>query len=204
MPELATLVRIAPRPALRDHRGVSDRDPARLFLALWPEPPLRATLAAYRDAWRWPAGAKPVADATLHLTLHFLGAVARARIAGLATSLAAVSVAGMNLRPIGGEVWKGGIAVLRFDASAALPELHERLGTVLADAGIALDPRPFAPHVTLARKAAKAEPPATDPAFAWRADDFALVESLPGGAARYEVLARFGTRPQARSDIVSG
>ena len=183
---------------------MSDRDPARLFLALWPEAPLRTKLAACRDAWRWPTGAKPVADATLHLTLHFIGALARARMPALAASLAAVPVGRIVLRPAGCELWRGGIAVLRFEGDAALPELHDRLGAVLTDAGIALDPRPFAPHVTLARKAAKAEPPAERLAFEWRADGFALVESLPGGSARYEVLSRFGAAPQARSDIDSG
>ena len=58
--------------------------------------------------------------------------------------------------------------------------------------------------MTLARKAAKAEPPAERPAFEWRANGFALVESLPGGSARYEVLSRFGATLQARSDIDSG
>jgi RNA 2',3'-cyclic 3'-phosphodiesterase len=183
---------------------VSDRDPARLFLALWPEASMRTNLAACRDAWRWPAGAKPVTDATLHLTLHFIGALARTRMPALAASLAAVPVGRIVLRPAGCELWRGGIAVLRFEGDAALPELHDRLGAVLADAGIALDPRPFAPHVTLARKAAKAEPPAERLAFEWRADGFALVESLPGGSARYEVLSRFGAPPQARSDIDSG
>jgi len=179
-------------------------DSARLFLALWPEPPLRARLSAYRDAWCWPPGAKPVQDATLHLTLHFLGAVARVRIPGLATSLAAVAVEEVVLRAAGGEVWKGGIAVLRIAASGSLFELHERLGAVLTDAGIALDPRPFAPHVTLARKAATAKPPTERPVFDWRADGFALVESLPGGAVRYEPLARFGAIAQARSGPDSG
>jgi len=183
---------------------VSDRDPARLFLALWPEAPLRTRLAACRDAWRWPAGAKPVADATLHLTLHFIGALARARISALAAAFTAVPVGSIVLRPAGRELWRGGIAVLRFESDAALPELHRRLGTVLSDAGIALDPRPFAPHVTPARKAAKAEPPAEGPAFEWRANGFALVESLPGGSARYEVLSRFGAALQARSESDSG
>jgi len=171
---------------------VSDRDPVRLFLALWPEAPLRAQLAAYRDAWRWPPGAKPMADATLHLTLHFIGAFGRTRLPDLVAALDAVPVRPIALRPGDAEVWKGGIAVLRIDGDAALPELHERLGAVLADAGIALDVRPFAPHVTLARKAARAEPPAGAPPLDWRADGFALVESLPGRSARYEVLARFG------------
>jgi len=183
---------------------VSDRDPARLFLALWPEAPLRTRLAACRDAWPWPPGAKPVADATLHLTLHFIGALARARIPALAASFAAVPVGSIVLRPAGCELWRGGIAVLRFESDAALPELHRRLGAVLSAAGIALDPRPFAPHVTLARKAAKAEPPAEEPAFEWRANSFALVESLPGGSARYEVLSGFGAALQARSEGDSG
>jgi len=183
---------------------VSDRDPARLFLALWPEAPLRARLATYRDAWRWPAGAKPVADATLHLTLHFIGALARARIPTLTAALAAVPVAKTVLRPGGAELWRGGIAILRIDDDAVLAGLHERLGAVLTNAGIAVDARPFAPHVTLARKAAKGEPPAGRPAFEWRANGFALVESLPGGSARYEVLSGFGVAAQARGDIDSG
>jgi len=183
---------------------VSDRDPVRLFLALWPESPVRARLAAYRDAWRWPAGAKPVADATLHLTLHFIGALPRARLPGLTAALGAVPVARMVLRPADAEVWKGGIAVLPIGGDVALAGLHEQMGTVLASAGIALDPRPFAAHVTLARKAAQAEPPATRAAFAWRANSFVLAESIPGAAARYEVLGRFGAARQARSDRASG
>jgi 2'-5' RNA ligase len=183
---------------------VSDRDPLRLFLALWPEPPLRARLAAYRDGWHWPAGAKPVADGTLHLTLHFIGALPRARLPTLTTALCAVPVAKFVLRPADAEVWKGGIAVLRMAGDVALEQLHQHLGTVLTSAGIALEPRPFAAHVTLARKAAPAEPPATPPAFAWRANSFVLVESIPGGMARYEVLSRFGAARQARSDRDSG
>jgi len=170
---------------------VSDRDPVRLFLALWPEAPLRAQLAAYRDAWRWPPGAKPMADATLHLTLHFVGAFARARLPDLVAALDAVPVGPIALRPGDAEVWKGGIAVLRMDGDAALADLHDGLGAVLTDAGVALDTRPFAPHVTLARKAARAEPPASPAAFTWRANSFVLVESIPGGAARYRVLSRF-------------
>ena len=173
---------------------MSDRDPVRLFLALGPAARLRSQLAAYRDAWRWPAGAKPVADASLHLTLHFIGASARADVPALAASLAAVAVGKMVLRPRAAELWRGGIAVLRIEDETRLGELHERLGAVLGNVGIALDARPFAPHVTLARRAARAEAPAEPPDFTWRADGFALVESLPGGAPRYEVLARFDAR----------
>jgi 2'-5' RNA ligase len=110
----------------------------------------------------------------------------------------------MVLGPLDGEVWKGGIAVLRIEGDAALAGLHEHLGAVLTSTGIALDSRPFAPHVTLARKAAKAEAPARRPVFTWRANGFVLVESIPGGAARYQVLNRFGAARQARSERDSG
>jgi len=183
---------------------VSDRDPARLFLALWPGATVRARLASYRDAWRWPEGARPVADETLHVTLHFIGALARSRLPDLARSLAAVPMASTVLRPGAAQVWPGGIAILGIDANARLAELHERLGDVLRSAGIALDARPFAPHVTLARKAPKALPPPAPPMFRWPVGHFVLVESIPGAAARYEVLSRFGAAPQARSAIDSG
>jgi RNA 2',3'-cyclic 3'-phosphodiesterase len=169
---------------------VSDRDPARLFLAVWPDAGVRRQLAAYRDAWSWPAGARPVSDDAIHATLHFIGAFPRDRVPALVASLAAVPVPLMRLRPGRAEIWKGGIAVVRIDGGAALATLHEDIGAVLSDAGVVLDVRPFSPHVTLARKAAKAEPAGAPPALDWRADAFALVEST-GGAARYEVLERF-------------
>lgn len=171
--------------------GVSDRDPARLFLALWPEALVRRQLAAYRDAWRWPPGARPVADETLHVTLHFIGAFARACVPALVASLACVPVPRMRLRAGAAEVWKGGIAVLRVDGGPALMALHARLGALLSQSGVALDERPFSPHVTLARKAAAAVAPGATPTLAWSAGGFALVESVPGAAARYEVMERF-------------
>ena len=94
--------------------------------------------------------------------------------------------------------------MLRIDAEPALQSLHHGLAVVLADAGIALDERPFAPHVTLARKAARAEPPPMPAALEWRTNGFALVESLPGRSARYEVLRRFGPADQTCRDIDSG
>jgi 2'-5' RNA ligase len=172
---------------------VTGEDSARLFLAVWPDARVRDRLVGDRDAWRWPPGATPVAGAALHLTLHYLGAFARARTPALAASLAAVPVPGMVLRPEAAELWKGGIAVLRIEADPALASLRTRLGAILAEAGVALDARPFAPHVTLARRAAQAEPPSVPAPFVWRARSFTLVESMRADPPRYEVLGRFGT-----------
>ncbi|HEY2560922.1 MAG TPA: RNA 2',3'-cyclic phosphodiesterase [Caldimonas sp.] len=165
-------------------------DSTRLFVALWPDPPLQRRLRSERDAWHWPPGARPVADASLHLTLHFLGAFARQRVAVLESALAAQPVTTTTLRASGREIWRGGIAVLLFTTEPALSALHGKLGAALAALDVALDPRPFSPHVTLARRARGAVPPGEPADLAWRARGFALVESGRGGA--YRVLRVFG------------
>lgn len=161
---------------------------ARLFVALWPDAPIRAQLARLRDGWKWPPGARPVGDENLHATLHFIGSFPRDRIGALSRNLAAVPAETMTLRMAGTEVWRGGIAVLNFQSERRLLALHEQIGTALSGLGVTLDARPFAPHVTLARKASHAEAPAELPGFEWRVTGFALVESLRGSRAAYEVL----------------
>jgi len=66
---------------------MTDAGTVRLFTALWPDAAVRARLVALRDAWRWPAGARPVADAKLHATLHFMGSFRRDRQAALREAL---------------------------------------------------------------------------------------------------------------------
>jgi 2'-5' RNA ligase len=161
----------------------------RLFVALWPDADVRARLAASRDAWRWSPAARPVASDNLHATLHFIGSLPRERIAALQTRLAAVQAEAATLRPKAMEVWRGGIAVLTLQAEPRLLALHERVGAALAASGIALETRPFTPHVTLARKATRAVAPGELPMFEWRAAGFALVESVGGGNAPYEIVA---------------
>jgi 2'-5' RNA ligase len=169
---------------------------ARLFVALWPDAAARASLAAWRDRWHWPAGARPVADANLHATLHFIGAFARDRLDALQRTLAAVEPRALTLRPAGTAIWRGGIAVLTLHGDAALFALHADIGAALGGLGVVLDPRPFAPHVTVARRAAHATPPDTLPDLEWQARSFALVESRRGPPS-YAVLAAWADRPRA-------
>ena len=161
----------------------------RLFTALWPDATVRARLVALRDAWRWPPGARPVADANLHATLHFIGGFRRDRVEALRHVLDTVAIEPVHLELAGTDVWRGGIAVALFGAETGLLALQERLGAVLLELGVSIDPRPYRPHVTLARRASRAQPPAALPALAWRANGFALVESQGGG---YEVVATWG------------
>ncbi|HEX2542768.1 MAG TPA: RNA 2',3'-cyclic phosphodiesterase [Caldimonas sp.] len=161
---------------------------ARLFLGLWPDAVTRARLAGFRDAWTWPEGARPVPDDRLHLTLHFIGSFPREGIGALADRLAAVPPRATTLRARGPELWRGGVAVLRLEADAALADLHEELGASLSALGVPLDTRPFAPHVTLARKATRARRPLAPMELDWPADRFALVESIAGSNPAYHLL----------------
>lgn len=161
---------------------------ARLFLALWPAPGVRAGLLAWRDAWDWPRKATPVRTGQLHLTLHFIGDVARARVPALAHALA-VPVAPFALRFGHAALWHHGVAVAEpCSAPARLLALHGELGQVLLAHGLPLDPRPYRPHVTLARRAAPAIARAGPP-LRWQVRSYALMESRADG---YVTLRRYG------------
>jgi 2'-5' RNA ligase len=164
---------------------------ARLFIAVWPTAAVRARLAAYRDAWRWPPASRLVVDANLHATLHFIGSFERARLAALGARLAAVPSRPAVLRATAPAIWRGGIAVLTLQGDAALAALHAEVGIALVELGIVLEARPFAPHVTLARKAPRSEPPAELPELGWRASGFALAETRSGPPSDYAIVMRW-------------
>jgi 2'-5' RNA ligase len=169
---------------------------ARLFLALCPGPQVQAALAAHAQAWRWNADATRYAPPDWHVTLHFIGAVPRTRLDELRAALAA------PLRPFElrfGEptLWPHGLAVLLpMAVPPALQELHDELGRRLRQLGLATDERAYRPHLTLARRAVHAEPPARWPAWGWRVQGYVLMESTGDPQARYRVLQHYG-RPEA-------
>ncbi|HEV2236938.1 MAG TPA: RNA 2',3'-cyclic phosphodiesterase [Ktedonobacterales bacterium] len=127
---------------------------------------LRDTIVRLRRAipaarWVDPAG--------LHLTLAFLGELDDARLAEVAPAAAeaAAGVAPFTLnvgalgtfgRPRAPRViWAGVSGELR-----PLGALHRRLGDALARRGFALEARPYAPHLTLARVATPLPPEQLD------------------------------------------
>jgi len=86
------------------------------------------------------------------------------------------------------EVWPNGVASLQSrEQPPALRRLHRASGDALAAAGVALERRPWKPHVTLVRRASGALLPQEPFALGWSADAFVLVESKPGGGG-YVVL----------------
>ena len=167
-------------------------DSARLFLALLPDVAVLAALAVHRDQWQWPAAAARYAPADWHVTLHFIGSVARSRLEELRAALA-VPITPFALgwgRP---ELWPHGLAVLCPEVvPEALQQLHTQLGQALQPLGLRTDSRPFRPHFTLARHAQAARLPAQWPVFNWAVTGYALVESTGQAAQRYRVLQSYG------------
>lgn len=162
-------------------------DAARLFLAVWPDAAARQALLRWREAARWPAGAAPTPPEQLHLTLHFIGDVPRARLPEVAEGLA-VSCGRCRVAFDRAECWPRGLAVLGTAAPpAALAELHGRLAEALRALGLPVERRPWRPHVTLARRAAGALLPPGGPGADWAVDGYALVQSAGG----YRTLRRY-------------
>jgi 2'-5' RNA ligase len=160
---------------------------ARLFIALWPDPAERAALAAWRDAWTWPRHATPVRTERLHATLHFLGDVPAERTAQLGLALQ-VAAEPFTLEFGHCALWQHGIAVLEpACAPEALFNLHDSLGQVLERLALPVDPRPYRPHVTMARRAGGAVAPGAGPRIRWPVGHYALVSSADG----YAVLQRY-------------
>lgn len=167
-------------------------DPARLFLALWPDAATRRALQAWQDAIAWPADARPTAGAQLHLTLHFIGAVPRGRLPALRAGLVCPAPPPFTL-PLGRfALWRGGVAVMLADATPPpLAVLHAGLADALHALDLPVDPRPFSPHVTLGRHAGGAvlHDGAIPPAVDWTADGAYVLAESAGG---YRVVQRFG------------
>ena len=161
---------------------------ARLFFALWPDALARDRLGALALDVAQASRGKPVPAANLHLTIAFLGEVNDARVdllSGIAAGIEAPAFR-MELDRVGSfararVAWAG---CARPDPR--LMDLQAAIATGLDRQGFTLEDRPFAPHLTLARKAIVALPPRRIEPIGWQVGEFALVSSRAG---RYETEA---------------
>jgi 2'-5' RNA ligase len=160
----------------------------RLFLALWPSPAVRQHLVEQQAHWSWPAGAALTPTDDLHLTLHFIGAVPAARVPDVVQGLR-VNTPRFTLDLDTTEVWPNRCAVsCPCQTPAALATLHGALAQALRAQGLPVEPRPFRPHITLARHATGAAPPTPPATLRWPVRGYALVQSTAG---RYTPIARY-------------
>jgi len=163
----------------------------RLFFALWPDPATRAVIGAVAQDVAAEAGGRAVNASNIHLTLAFLGDQPATSLPMLRALAAAVELVPFQLALDDiGCFRKSGVAWLGASMTpSGLASLRDRLAHALGDSGIALDTRPFAPHLTLARHITVAVGRRLAQPILWAAASFALVSSktLPEGA-RYRVL----------------
>ncbi|MGE0384224.1 MAG: RNA 2',3'-cyclic phosphodiesterase [Gammaproteobacteria bacterium] len=163
----------------------------RLFFALWPDDAVRIRIAAVQRDLRTPH-CRPVPVPNLHLTLAFLGGqpeVVRMEVERVA---AAVRVPAFTVVLDSAGYWPGpGIQWLApATPCAALLHMHGALASALRAAGVEPDARPYAPHVTLARRARGPVAATGFEPVIWPVQRFALIESFSGPAgSRYEPLA---------------
>lgn len=166
----------------------------RLFFALWPEVGTRqAIYKASRDALA-AADGKAVPAENLHMTLVFIGSVADEALALVKSIAASVQGEGFRLELDRYGYWKEP-QVLWCGASricAAAATLATQLRERLMDAGFRPDPKPFVPHVTLARKVHRTGTLGGFGPLTWEAKEFALVSSVTGNTgSAYTPLASY-------------
>jgi len=184
----------------------ADDRPAKMFVAVWPDRTARQTLAAL-DLGHL-AELRPVTPEQWHVTVRFLGGVARRRTAALAAALdeAARSVPGPLTCTLGPRTeWLTRhvlvVPVTGLDPLAAA--IFETTRLVVApsgggDGGPGLGTEPFRGHLTLARSRAR-QPRAElrraleghGCAVSFTVEHVDLVESVPvPGGRRYDTVAR--------------
>jgi 2'-5' RNA ligase len=169
-------------------------DTTRLFLALWPDSDIRAALQHRRDGWTWTKGAWVARPSSLHLTLHFLGNLPSSRLPELVRELE-LPFDPFNLTLGQSQVWSNGIAVLQpNEVPAGLIDLQATLGESLQRLGIPIEARPYRPHVTFARRAQGALPPADDEPVRWTVRNYALIESRTASLGGYRPHREYACR----------
>ena len=171
----------------------------RLFFALWPNDSARTRLAAAVREFVPGGAGRPQRPDQWHVTLEFLGDVPEAGLPGVldAAATAATEAFACELEFEALRHWKRP-QVLCLVASATpgpLAALVHSLRSELKLRGFRPDPRPFRPHVTIARKVRQEPPSARVEPFPWPVRAFSLVQSIgsPEGS-RYVDLASWPAR----------
>lgn len=164
----------------------------RLFFALSLPPTLQTQMIQWR-ADNFPADTgRPIAAASLHLTLAFLGEVSEQKEAALRSIAGRIDAKGFSLQiddaghwPGAGVVWLG-----TRRAPRSLLQLADILRSHAARNGCYQSTLPFHPHISLFRAATRAVAiPPTTPNWTLDAKEFGLYQSIyERGRTRYALL----------------
>jgi 2'-5' RNA ligase len=166
----------------------------RLFFALWPDTATRARLAEWAHAIHRASGGRAMRPENVHLTLAFLGSTDAALLPVIASAAGRATPRTFTLRIDDPGYWRHN-QIAWAGVRESPPELDAlvlELRAALVDAKIAVDPKPFAAHITLVRKARPGfRLPRLEP-IEWPVRDFVLVRSVTGpDSSTYEVAERW-------------
>ncbi len=165
----------------------------RLFFALWPDDTIRGQLAAAAHRW----ARRPIADASLHMTLVFLGSRTAEEhrcfseaVSGLRSDSFELQLDYLGAWPRRHILWLGTTHI-----PGPLVELVRQFNQVLPPCGYEVEKRPFVPHITLSRKEKNPQPKTGVESIRWPVTEFVLVESVavPDGV-RYQPIERWPLR----------
>jgi 2'-5' RNA ligase len=176
----------------------------RLFFALWPDDAARRAMAGLAREVAERAEGRSTREETIHLTMAFLGDIDTGRLPVLAAIGEGVArVASrfeLTLDLVGGfrdarVAWLGAEPV-----PAPLAALADGLNEHLAAQGFRVDRRPFAAHVTLARKCRSMLRRERVAPVVWNVDRLSLVASeFAGGGSCYRTHAEWPLASMAGS-----
>ncbi|HEY5309265.1 MAG TPA: RNA 2',3'-cyclic phosphodiesterase, partial [Casimicrobiaceae bacterium] len=178
--------------------ATADAPVVRAFFALAPGEEVRTRLAQLgRDVARKSRG-RAVSPENAHLTLAFLGDVARSRVPVLEQVGDRLPRTGFVVEFDSLGAWRAsGVAwIAPAQLPPALVKLHSTLADALTAAGFVLETRPFRPHVTLARRCLQPQPRAHCAPIRWEVDRLFLIgsELQPEGPV-YRELANWNLTP---------
>jgi RNA 2',3'-cyclic 3'-phosphodiesterase len=165
-----------------------------MFFALWPQAQTQAALAQNGRELQRGVGGKLTRQESIHLTLAFLGNVPEQRIDEVRRIGTDAQFEPFTLSVDTPGCWgHNGIAWL---GSRVIPEpllaLVGSLRGALSRAGFRVEPRAYAAHVTVVRKARCRPVDLMLAPVEWRVDDFVLVRSeLNAEGSRYSVVGRW-------------
>lgn len=164
---------------------------AKVFFGLRPDPSVRSALAGLSARAQAMTGGRSTPPPNLHLTLFFVGDVERSRIGVLEAAASTLRAAPFRIRVDRLGYWRHNRIVWAgpSEPPRALLELEAGLRTALHDCDIVGEERPFAPHVTLVRRAERKLLPMAFDVCGWDVSAFDLLESISaGGSVRYAPL----------------
>jgi RNA 2',3'-cyclic 3'-phosphodiesterase len=167
---------------------------ARVFFALWPNEAVREQFMQWAKLLHEICGGSITKPGNLHITLAFLGNVAVSRLDELKALASKLGGSAFSLDFTAPGYWRHNrIAWAAPDETPqVLSDLVKKLECSLQIAGFSFDERPYAPHLTLLRKARWDPPPYSFKNIKWEISEFVLVRSnRTENGSEYEVIGRW-------------